>query len=362
MNSTLPNGDLEALAPRIGSATIAQFDVILSELHPGSSARPLVDAARTSIEGGKRFRGYCAWLGSLIITPTPNEHALDLLAGALELYQASALAHDDLIDHADTRRGQPAPHIALADTHRESAWSGQASDFGAAGAVLVGDLLLSAADHTMTRAARRLPAPIGAALLERFTVMHAEVALGQFLDVRAEQLPLLTHAVDIDAALDVATRKSARYSVVHPVALGMIAAGASAREVAGIEKVTTPWGLAFQLRDDDLGVFGDPTVTGKPAGRDLIEGKRTALLALSWTAASASQRHTLAQGVGRNDANEAEVRDMIEVVRATGRAAHEDLISSLVSQGHEALESADLSPRALALLEDLGQRLTVRQA
>lgn len=358
--------ELRPLPPRIDSATRAELTHLLRPLARTDAAAPLVDAALGAIEGGKRLRGICAFLGASLTTGLdPEQTHVDTVAAALELYQASALAHDDIIDHADTRRGRPTPHVALAQVHRESGWSGDALDFGRSAAILLGDLLLSAADHAVTRAGEQLGEGRARALLDRFTLMHAEVALGQYLDIRAEQVPLDAddpHSVDLDDVLAVVRLKSARYSVVHPTVMGMLCVGASTQEVADVEAVLEPWGTAFQLRDDDLGVFGDPALTGKPAGEDLREGKRTALVSLTWSSADAGARETIARSLGRPDLPEDGLEELTRLVAIHGRPRHEALIESLLAQGKEALESSRLDAHARGLLDELGALLVHRSA
>ena len=357
---------LRPLPPRIDAATRAELTHLLHPLARTDAAAPLVDAALSAIEGGKRLRGMCAFLGAAIGSGLDPEQAhVDTVAAALELYQASALAHDDVIDHADTRRGRPTPHIALARVHRESGWSGDADDFGRSAAILLGDLLLSAADHAVTRAGEELGEDRSRALLERFTLMHTEVALGQYLDIRAEQIPLDAedaHCVDLDEVLSVVRLKSARYSVVHPTVMGMICVGATHREIADVESVLEPWGTAFQLRDDDLGVFRDPSTTGKPAGDDLREGKRTALVATAWAEADAEGRATIARTLGRRDLAGSDLEDLTHLVAVLGRPHNEAMIAALLEEGRRALESSCLEAPARALLEELGSLLVHRSA
>lgn len=358
--------DRAVIAHRIDLATRAALHRTLDELGPSPLLEPLVEAAFATIEGGKRLRGSFALVGAALADGRdPRDGDLDALVAALELYQASALAHDDLVDHSDTRRGRPTPHVALACSHRDSGWRGSAQDYGAAAAVLLGDLLLSAADHTVAEAARVLPPGRGSELLARFTLMHAEVALGQYLDVRAEQVPLDADdddAIPLEPALEVVRRKSARYSVVHPLALGVIAGGGGADLVSIVERVAGPWGTAFQLRDDDLGVFGDASTTGKPTGADLLEGKRTPLLALTWERAPRARRIELAAGLGHADTTPELLSRMVGIVGRYGRGPHEEMIDDLVSRGTRELADSGLDTRANALLAELGDLLTRREA
>ncbi len=373
----------QAVAPRIEVHTARELDALGILPAVGTTGDEFTRVIDAAVRGGKRVRGYLAFVGWALargVNDVPGfspidegapgvasapDHPLDILAGALELYQASALVHDDVIDHADTRRARPTTHVVLAGDHREHGWVGDAAAFGTAGAILAGDLLLSAADHAVAAACRHLAPEAAAAVLERFTVMHAEVAIGQYLDVRAEQVRLDPNdptSLSVDDALHIARLKSARYSVVHPTALGVLAGQGDASLVRVVEEIVEPWGLAFQLRDDDLGVFGDPDLTGKPAGDDLREGKRTVLLALAWERATIKERRLLARGLERSALSPDAVSRMTDVVNRRGRSAHEAVIADLVAQGDTALRAADLDAAQRSVLGGLGDLLTVRAA
>lgn len=351
-----------SLRPQIDSATIRVLVELLKEIGTETGAEEFTEAAIRASSSGKRFRGLLSHFGASLVTGLPLNltPVLDLAAG-LELYQASALVHDDLIDHADTRRGAPTPHVTFARLHHASQWSGSTRTFSQGGAILLGDLLFSAAERALARHIETLPASRGHALLKRYTRMHAEVALGQYLDVRAEHLPLDPHStLSVEDAMSVIIHKSARYSIVHPTALGAIAGGGDPALVTLLEAILTPWGIAFQLRDDDLGVFGDPTTTGKPAGDDLREGKRTVLLALAWNAATITEREELAGVLGNCDATETDIAQARQILSSRAQHAHEELIDSLVNQGKAALDGSQLDDAARTDLRELAQILTTR--
>lgn len=331
----------------------------------------LLNGARQSVASGKRFRAIGAYIGAAVTSQTLlGTHDLEDLAAGLELYQASALAHDDVIDHADTRRGTPTPHRTFETMHRDRAWLGSNSDFGQAAAILLGDLLFSAAEAAVHRYCGTIPPLRGGAVQSRYATMHAEVALGQYLDVRAEQLPLdpaHDNAIDPVLVSEVVRLKSARYSVVHPVLLGANAMGANADLLAALEAIVHPWGMAFQYRDDVLGVFGDPEVTGKPAGDDLIEGKRTLLLALTWKNATAQERHLITQTFALpTQERHQNVQQLRHIIRERGLTALEDTIDSLVSTGNaaldRALEEGLINHESAQILRELGMILTKRSS
>ena len=328
------------LRPHIDEATATALARLLTRAGATPRSSAFSEAVVSSAEGGKRFRALMAHVGWSLSSGRPlSEARLPHLAAALELYQASALVHDDIIDHADERRGAPTPHRRLADLHRGA------------------------------EQALNLPEANARAFAHSFADMHAEVALGQYLDIMAEQSPLDPRRADALSAadsLDVALHKSAHYSVVRPAQLGAIC-GANSTHIINeltdaLDAILTPWGLAFQLRDDDLGVFGDPTVTGKPAGDDLREGKRTVLLALTWAASSPAERTALANVLGVAEASADEIAVATQIIERNGRSAHEAEIANLVAQGHRALDASAFGDEASAMLRELCDILTARRA
>ena len=192
---------------------------------------------------------------------------------------------------------------------------------------------------------------------------------GQYLDIAAEQSPLdpeRTDALNVSDALEVALHKSAHYSVVHPAVLGAICGAPTLDDgdalTHSLEEILTPWGLAFQLRDDDLGVFGDPAVTGKPAGDDLREGKRTVLLALTWEASSPAERSALTDVLGVAEASATQISAATRIVGSNGRGPHEAEIARLVADGHAALEASTFDDDSREMLRELCSILTARRA
>lgn len=197
------------------------------------------------------------------------------IGAALELLQACALVHDDVMDESPVRRGAPAVHADFARMHRAGRLRGSAASWSANAAVLAGDLALAWADDLFTETA--LSSPYGERLHREWQAMRVEMAAGQYLDVRAQA----TGSSDPAQARHIATLKSALYTVERPLALGASLAGADARTMEALRSAGQCVGLAFQLRDDLLGAFGDPDVTGKPTGEDLRARKLTYLLAVA---------------------------------------------------------------------------------
>jgi len=251
----------------------AGFGAISEDLYP------LVDFAQDLLKGGKRFRAqfcYWAWAGNLTqnLSEQERESSLKAIVGicaALEMFHAAALVHDDLLDQSDTRRGKPAVHKNFENLHQDEGWAGSKERFGQAGSVLVGDLMLSWSSEIFGNALLHAPnAEIERACREEFSRMRVEIMAGQYLDVLEENA---APSRDVSEAVARANRvmlyKTAKYSIEAPLLIGAAFAGANQSSRDALGAFAIPLGLAFQLRDDVLGVFGDPQVTGKPAGDDL---------------------------------------------------------------------------------------------
>ena len=360
--------DVEQVRPRVDALLadyVADERAVLTMLGPDSAV--LSDAVEQMLSGGKRLRAaFCYWSfrahGGQ--PGTPAAEAVLGVGAALELFQAAALFHDDVMDDSDTRRGLPAAHRVFAALHQRSAWSGNADRFGEAAAILLGDLTLVASESRFSRSTGVLPADIAARAREVFDLMRTEVTAGQYLDVLAQALPWGRDPVADEArAREVIRAKSARYSVEHPLVLGAALAGADGTARETCAAFGLPLGEAFQLRDDLLGVFGDPAATGKPAGDDVREGKRTVLVARAMAAAGDAERATLQSRLGVRDLSDDDVGAVAEVIRRTG--AHDEverLIESLSSTAFAALDAAPLAEPGKSMIAELAHAAVDRAA
>ncbi|MHC2998113.1 geranylgeranyl pyrophosphate synthase [Microbacterium sp. HJ5] len=333
----------------------------------GLEAAQFVEAAAATVEGGKRLRGRFCVAGWRAVEeasrPTGTAPAeVVTAAAALEVFHAAALVHDDVIDNSDTRRGRPAAHRALEAAHRDARWAGDAEAFGRSAAVLLGDLLVAWSDDLLEEAlAVSQPAPASAARAE-YATMRREVTIGQFLDI-AEESAFLTEPDERHAerALRVASLKSARYSIQQPLAIGAALAGADAAQSAALTAFGHPLGMAFQLRDDVLGVFGDERETGKPSGDDLREGKRTVLIAYAREALAPTARRIVDELVGDPSLDEGQVSALQQTIVDSGALDRvENLISEYAREAERSLSGARLGNAAVAELRQLARAATVR--
>jgi geranylgeranyl diphosphate synthase type I len=322
--------------------------------------------------GGKRMRpSFCVW--SYVATagmPAPEDMRTLLSAAAsLELLHASALIHDDVMDSSDLRRGRPAAHRQFEALHANAGWLGDSAAFGRAGAILLGDLLLmwsvqmlqgSGLDESALQ--RALP------IVE---AMRTEVTCGQYLDIVAQAHPLRQRAPavgsilpNIEVAIDDASRvveyKAARYTVQRPCQIGAALGGGDDKVYFALAAYGSPLGRAFQFRDDLLGVFGDTKLTGKPAGDDLREGKRTVLVAHAFAHASEAGRALLMRRLGDSTLDAEGVAALQQVLEESG-ARH--AVEAMIAEGYEramlALTDVDISDEgrlALTALADAAVR------
>ncbi|KQX76146.1 polyprenyl synthetase family protein [Aeromicrobium sp. Root472D3] len=313
----------------------------------GPDLDELADAAIAFVGGGKRLRPQFCLAGWLVAGGDPDEPGIVPAAASLEWLQGSALVHDDLMDGSDTRRGRPAVHRAFEASHRDAGRVGDPAGFGESVAVLLGDLMLSWCDE-MFRASDLPTVPAALAYLD---LCKTEVVAGQFLDVVGQTRATLSVA----EAMRVVRFKSAKYTVERPLHMGAALAGADATMIDALSEVALPLGEAFQLRDDVLGVFGDPAVTGKPAGDDLREGKRTVLVARAHELADEAGRALLTEGLGTADAVDA----LATLIRTSGALdAVEADISRLEAQADAAIDR--LGGRAPEVLHPLALKATRR--
>ena len=356
--------DLCDLRNRVQAAVDAEMEVQRAVLSPvGDELGPLVDAVVRLIAGGKRLRaGFLYW--GYRASGQPDSDALIRLAVAMEFFQAAALLHDDVMDGSDTRRGMPAAHRAFGALHADSGWAGDSDRFGESAAILAGDLCLQWSDELY--ATSGLPS----ADLDRgrrtFDTMRTQLMGGQYLDLleSARGWDRLDTAGRIDSARNVIRYKSAKYTIEHPLLIGAAVGGVDAADMAHLSEYGLALGEAFQLRDDVLGVFGDPTTTGKPAGDDLREGKRTVLVALALAHADTDQAALFEKLFGQPDLDADGVDQLRGIIADTGAVAQvETMIGELAAQARGALATAPgLDGQAVDVLTSLVDVTTARTA
>lgn len=348
------SADLQASISTTLAAFIDDKQAQLASL--GADLTPLFDTARQAVTGGKRLRPAFAYWGWRAAGGSVDKtEAILTAAAAIELVHASALVHDDVMDGSATRRGHPAAQRTFSN-QLLGASPEQANRFGFSAAILLGDLLLSWSDELLGRSGfKRKTIARGRVYFDR---MRCEVVAGQYLDVLAQT----TSRSSAAAAMRVVRYKSAKYTVERPLQFGAALAKADKPLLAALSSYGVPLGEAFQLRDDILGVFGQPDVTGKPSGDDIREGKRTLLIARAFDKASSAQHGVLDASFGSQAVDTAGIAAVQTVLRDTGALADvETVIAELKSAALAALASAPITDDgAVSALRSLADQATDR--
>jgi len=359
------------------------LDEFLAERSPEVSAIapeliPFIDYSSALLRGGKRFRAlFCYWgwnavgagrhgFDPLEALEPPRDLAsvVDVAAG-LEVFHAAALVHDDIMDNSDTRRGMPAAHKRFESLHADSGWTGSRSEFGLAGSLLLGDLLLAWSDELVEQGLALLDSrPAANAARAEFNRMRRDVTAGQYLDVLEERSWRSSpESEQLARAHRVLVYKSAKYSVEAPLVIGGSMGGGTNAQVAALRAFGLPLGIAYQLRDDILGVFGDPSVTGKPAGDDLREGKRTVLIAIARADLPATAVRLLDELLGDPTLEPDQIRMLQRTLVDAGSVDKvERIIAHNVQLARAALAGAPLDRAAIAELDQLAGTVINRTA
>ena len=358
--SALPQEQLKSLREQVEaqlqdflSTQSDYFTAIAPELKPAATS-----LTAFVINGGKRFRPLFAAVGAMGAGSQLSDAEIRAFA-SLELLQACALVHDDLMDASDTRRGEPAIHKLFESMHESEKYQGKATQFGLSASVLIGDLALIWSDQMLNSSGIKSESLLAA--LSVHDEMRVELIAGQYLDVFEQA----RGTQSVAQALNIARYKSAKYTIERPLHLGAAIAIPDAAKRAQIISIYSEFGLplgeAFQLRDDLLGVFGDPKVTGKPAGDDLREGKRTVLMAMTHDRISGAAEAEFMQEFGNHNISESAIARLQEIISETGAAMHvEDLIEELTSTALEALNRDEIVPQARELLTEMAIIATKR--
>lgn len=320
---------------------LARTRAVASELDP------LADELAAMVRaGGKRLRPVLLLLGHRAAGGDPADvHGPAL---ALELLHTCALLHDDVVDDAPSRRGRDTTHARFAALHDREGWRGEPRRFGEGVAVLLGDLALVVADELFLDAA--VPPERLLAGMRRFGVLREEVMAGQALDL----LAAAQGRGDRDLALRVARIKSGRYSVARPLQIGAALGGGPDRLLEGLWAYGEPLGVAFQLRDDVLGVFGDAAQTGKSVSSDLAEGKRTLLVVEALERLGRDGARHLEAGLGDRSLDADATAELRGLIRRSGALeAVEDRIEELVGEARAAAAGLEVDGEVRASLRAL---------
>ncbi|MEU0213642.1 polyprenyl synthetase family protein [Streptomyces sp. NPDC006265] len=348
--------DLSTERPDIDAILTAFFDR-KARLALGPEMAPLTTELSRLLQSGKRLRPQLCVAGWHAGEGQGDNNGVLHMAAALELFQAFALIHDDVMDGSELRRGRPTAHRALAAAYIVGGGrSTRAEAHGLSAAILLGDLALVWSDELLHNG---LSGEALTRISPLMDTMRSELVYGQYLDL----LSTGCLSDDVEAALRVVRYKTAKYTVEWPLRLGAVLAGATPGVLDACSAFAVPLGEAFQLRDDLLGVFGDPAETGKPVGDDIREGKATVLMALALRDATAAEEQLLCTLVGSPDLTDDDILRVRAVLERTHARQHvEEMITSRREAALSVLDQAPLPAAATKALREIAQIATVRQA
>ncbi|MDP3057346.1 MAG: polyprenyl synthetase family protein [bacterium] len=254
---------------------------------------------------GKRIRPALMYYAYLALGGKNKKEALRL-AMASEFIHAFLIIHDDVIDRDDFRRGMPSIHCIYKKIALKDHYSVSAPHYGNSQAISIGDMCFSFVGEIISQS--KFNRGIKDKLLKKISDIVFNTTIGQFHDVFAAAVK---NGIDEKHVLTILEYKTARYTVEGPLHLGAIMAGASGRVLKSLSDFSIPLGIAFQIQDDILGVFGSSQETGKPVGADIREGKKTLLIVRALEQASANQKKDLHLALGNDKAG----REQIERAR-----------------------------------------------
>ncbi len=309
-----------------------------------------------TLRGGKRFRALLVLAGYHMTTHRDPSIVVPA-AAALEHFQSWMLIHDDIIDHAETRRGGPTLHRELEQEHARFSWAGTHEAYGVGGGITLGDLeepyTVASILSVKVPDARRLKA------VEEYVRMTRDTAYGQLLDIRSGVRPI--GEVTEEDVLTVHRLKTSVYTVAAPLRIGAILGGARPGLLDAFETIGTELGTAFQLRDDVLGAGFDGGQAGKSAN-DILEGKRTLLIVKAYAELDAEGKKELERTLGNPQATTDQVERVRDRIRSSGSLAYSEArIDALAKRAFGRIEkSRSLRAGDRALLKEIGERLVHR--
>ncbi len=361
-------------APTVATAGDNQFDIwrsnvrkaVLDAVDDFIADRCAVDLRDAGVDiaadvlvgfvgGGKCLRSTFMFLGWLC--GAEPSHAALRAAASLELLHAFALLQDDVMDGSPLRRGRASAHVQFAAWHRERGLSGPSDRFGESAAVLLGDLCLVWAEQMMRDSG--LDQSTLSRAWPRYDRMRSELAVGQFADLVNDVGGLPT----LDEVLEVARRKSGNYTVRRPLEIGAAMAGCGDLLMTRLGAYGDAVGEAFQLRDDLLGIFGAPEVTGKPVGADLCERKATSVVVAAHHMAGPSLRSELCELMRCADLDEADIDRWRSLIAETGAVQRiEAMIDDRMRRASEWIDQSRLDGTVRSALIDMASACTKRAA
>lgn len=308
-----------------------------------------------SLKGGKAVRATLVMHGALACGAQERPAFIDL-ALAMEMFHTYLLIHDDIIDQDDLRRGKPAFHAHYSLFQQDGYRPRDGAHFGQAMAIMAGDILSSIGYDLVTKA--DMPPAARLAILEQVNRMLFETGAGEVLDVINDIAEDATRG----HLLKVHLLKTCKYSFCSPLLIGAIAAGGSRKQMDLLESYALPIGVAYQLHDDLLGLFGDEAEIGKPIYSDLRQGKQTLLMIEARRRGNVDQRDYLTRILGRSDITVEEAENVKQIVKDTGAFDYSiQLADRFKNDALLPLDEAYFRASSVQLLQEMAEYIVKRK-
>lgn len=305
----------------------------------------LVDTFKTTCEGGKRIRASLVLLGYRLAGHDEIPCDIYKAAASYEIFQTGILIHDDIIDESELRRGKPTVHKALGDDH-----------LAESNAICLGDFGIFLSQKTLSKLDIDADKIVKALKIYNKTLMNT--IIGELLDVNS---PYSKH-VSEERVIMIAYYKTAWYTIIGPMLLGAILGGANDKLIDAIEKFGEHIGVAFQMKDDILGIYGEEEVVGKSVKSDIIEKKLTLLYLYVLEEGTMEQLEIFNEYYGKKDVTEKEcmiIKDIMDDLGVVDRV--EKIIRTESKEARDMIDKMTDSEEMKLELEGLVSKMINRQ-
>ena len=308
-----------------------------------------------TLNSGKRIRPILFYFGYILAGGKNKTEALKTSI-AIELAHSYLLIHDDIIDQDDIRRGDLSMHYKYEKEHKSRVKNSNLKHFGISMGIIVGDLASTFGYEILINSDFSLDLKIKA--ISKLNYIIANTIAGEALDVILAEYP----NVKIDRVFEMQKYKTAKYTIEGPLHLGAILAGADEKFLESLSKFAVPVGIAFQIQDDIIGIFGDEKKIGKPVGSDIKEGKKTFLISKAMEKADDDQKNILNSALGNENISIEDVDKVRNIIIKTGSLEFSKAkAQELINDAKKSLNDSDISEENKKFLCDLADFIAGRE-
>ncbi len=321
----------------------------------GYTQEIVVGVKEYTLRGGKRLRPIFCIYGYKCLSDMDIE-AIIKASTSLELMQSYLLIHDDIMDEDELRRGSLTFHIICKKLCERRFGENKSLKFGENIAIVAGDLLEAYGEEILATSPFKSENVNKA--LAAYAAIVKNVGYGQILDITAER----EGGFDEEEILAIHKLKTASYTIEGPLHIGALLAGAIEADLQILSDYGIPLGLAFQIQDDILGLFGSEEKTGKPVVSDVREGKKTLLILHALENCTDKERELILSALGNEDVTLKEIGRIRAIVRKTGSLDYsKQLVAEMTAQAVQAIQQSDFRSEAKEFLINIADFIGNRE-